>query len=399
MKAAFPPMLREFISKESAGGIVLIVAAAAALVIANSSMLPAYRDLLATPVSFGAGSLISIDKPLLLWINDGLMALFFFLIGLEVKREIVAGQLRSWKNAALPVYAAIGGMAVPALAYVAINTGEPGNLRGWAIPAATDIAFALGLLALLGSRVPVALKALLLAIAIIDDIGAIAIIALFYTENIELVALGLALLPAMAMLLLNRFGVARTIPYFIMGALLWLLVLKSGVHATLAGVVTAMFVPLATGRERPLERLEHALHPWVAFLILPVFAFANAGVSFAGGGLGTLFAPLSLGIAAGLVIGKQAGIFGACYFAARTGLASIPPGVSLRQLYGLACLAGIGFTMSLFIGGLAFTDPARIEAVKMGVLAGSFLSAIIGLAVLAGAPVAAGRTAEDHALA
>ncbi|HCC27091.1 MAG TPA: Na+/H+ antiporter NhaA, partial [Erythrobacter sp.] len=260
--------LRAFIASESAGGIVLIVAAAVALAIANSALLPAYEAFLATPVVFSAGSLVAIDKPLLLWINDGLMALFFFLIGLEVKREIVTGQLRSWKQASLPVYAAIGGMVVPALVFVGLNLGSPENLRGWAIPAATDIAFALGLLALLGSRVPVALKALLLAIAIIDDIGAIAIIALFYTENMNLGALALALVPAAGLLLLNRAGVARSIPYFLLAAFLWICVLKSGVHATLAGVATAMFVPIAVGDERPLERLEHALHPWVAFLIL-----------------------------------------------------------------------------------------------------------------------------------
>ncbi|HCB78155.1 MAG TPA: Na+/H+ antiporter NhaA, partial [Erythrobacter sp.] len=269
--------LRAFIASESAGGIVLIVAAAIALVIANSALLAGYQSLLATPVNFTAGELVSIDKPLLLWINDGLMALFFFLIGLEVKREIVTGQLQSWKQASLPVFAAVGGMVIPALVFVAINAGSPDNIRGWAIPAATDIAFALGLLALLGSRVPVALKALLLAIAIIDDIGAIAIIALFYTENMNLGALALALVPAAGLLLLNRAGVARSIPYFLLAAFLWICVLKSGVHATLAGVATAMFVPIAVGDERPLERLEHALHPWVAFLILPIFAFANAG--------------------------------------------------------------------------------------------------------------------------
>ena len=374
--------LRAFIASESAGGIVLIVAAAIALAIANSQLLPHYKALLDTPVLFSAGNLISIDKPLLLWINDGLMALFFFLIGLEVKREIVTGQLRSWKQASLPVYAALGGMIVPALTFVVINTGSPENIRGWAIPAATDIAFALGLLALLGSRVPVALKALLLAIAIIDDIGAIAIIALFYTENMNLAALGLAIVPAVGMLLCNRAGVARTIPYFLFGAILWICILKSGVHATLAGVITALFVPIATGDERPLERLEHALHPWVAFLILPVFAFANAGVSFAGAGFDALFAPLSLGIAAGLVIGKQAGVFGACWFAAKTGLASLPDDVSWRHIFGLACLAGIGFTMSLFIGGLAFVDPGQIDAVKLGVLSGSLVSALLGMAVL-----------------
>jgi NhaA family Na+:H+ antiporter len=374
--------LRAFIASESAGGIILIVAAALALAIANSPLLPDYQKLLSTPVAFSAGSLVAIDKPLLLWINDGLMALFFFLIGLEVKREIVTGQLRSWKQASLPIIAAIGGMAVPAIVFVALNLGSPENLRGWAIPAATDIAFALGLLALLGSRVPVALKALLLAIAIIDDIGAIAIIAIFYTENMNLAALALALIPAAAMLLLNRAGVARTIPYFLFAALLWICVLKSGVHATLAGVVTALFVPIATGDERPLERLEHALHPWVAFLILPIFAFANAGVSFAGAGLDALLAPLSLGIAGGLVIGKQLGIFGACWLAVKAGWARLPEGVGFRHVYGLSCLAGIGFTMSLFIGNLAFADPQQIAAVKFGVLGGSLVSAITGIVVL-----------------
>ena len=374
--------LRAFIASESAGGIILIVAAALALAIANSPLLPDYQKLLSTPVAFSAGSLVAIDKPLLLWINDGLMALFFFLIGLEVKREIVTGQLRSWKQASLPIIAAIGGMAIPAIVFVALNLGSPENLRGWAIPAATDIAFALGLLALLGSRVPVALKALLLAIAIIDDIGAIAIIAIFYTENMNLAALALALIPAAAMLLLNRAGVARTIPYFLFAALLWICVLKSGVHATLAGVVTALFVPIATGDERPLERLEHALHPWVAFLILPIFAFANAGVSFAGAGLDALLAPLSLGIAGGLVIGKQLGIFGACWLAVKAGWARLPEGVSFRHVYGLSCLAGIGFTMSLFIGNLAFADPQQIAAVKFGVLGGSLVSAITGIVVL-----------------
>ena len=374
--------LRAFIASESAGGIILIVAAALALAIANSPLLPDYQKLLSTPVAFSAGSLVAIDKPLLLWINDGLMALFFFLIGLEVKREIVTGQLRSWKQASLPIIAAIGGMAIPAIVFVALNLGSPENLRGWAIPAATDVAFALGLLALLGSRVPVALKALLLAIAIIDDIGAIAIIAIFYTENMNLAALALALVPAAAMLLLNRAGVARTIPYFLFAALLWICVLKSGVHATLAGVVTALFVPIATGEERPLERLEHALHPWVAFLILPIFAFANAGVSFAGAGLDALLAPLSLGIAAGLVIGKQLGIFGACWLAVKAGWARLPEGVGFRHVYGLSCLAGIGFTMSLFIGNLAFVDPQQIAAVKFGVLGGSLVSAITGIVVL-----------------
>ncbi|MBX7484081.1 Na+/H+ antiporter NhaA [Qipengyuania qiaonensis] len=374
--------LRDFIASESAGGILLMTAAAFALVVANSPLLPAYQNLLAIPVQFSAGDLVTIDKPLLLWINDGLMALFFFLIGLEVKREIVTGQLRSWKQASLPVYAALGGIIVPALVYVAINAGSPENIRGWAIPAATDIAFALGLLALLGSRVPGALKALLLAIAIIDDIGAIAIIALFYTENMNLGALALGLVPAAGMLLLNRSGIARTIPYFLLGAFLWICVLKSGVHATLAGVITAMFVPIVAGEDRPLERLEHALHPWVALLILPLFAFANAGVSFAGAGIDALLAPLSLGIAAGLVVGKQVGIFGACWLAVRNGLAHLPPGIGMWHVYGLSCLAGIGFTMSLFIGNLAFADPGSMAAVKLGVLSGSIIAAVVGVIVL-----------------
>ena len=384
IQATLTERLRAFIASESMGGIVLIIAAAIALLIANSPLLPAYQALFSTPVSFSAGKLLAIDKPLLLWVNDGLMALFFFLIGLEVKREVLVGQLRSWKEASLSVYAALGGMIAPALIFVAINAGSPENIRGWAIPAATDIAFALGLLALMGSRVPVALKALLLAIAIIDDIGVIAIIALFYTVNMNVGALVLALVPAVAMLVLNRAGVARTIPYLLFGAFLWICVLKSGVHATLAGVMTAMFVPIATGEERPLERLEQALHPWVAFAILPVFAFANAGVSFAGTGIDMLLAPLSLGIAAGLVVGKPIGIFGACWIAVKGGLATLPAGVTLRHVFGLSCLAGIGFTMSLFIGNLAFTDPADIAAVKLGVLSGSLVAAIAGVIILRG---------------
>lgn len=386
--------LRDFISKEAAGGIALVLAAAVAMLWVNMGGADVYRELLASRIAIGGWSL-AIDKPLLLWINDGLMALFFFLIGLEVKRELVTGQLATWRQAALPVYAAIGGMVVPALIFVAINWSVPANLNGWAIPAATDIAFALGLLALLGTRVPIALKALLLAVAIIDDIGAIVIIALFYTADLNLAALGLALLPLAGLLLLNRFGVARVLPYILLGLVLWVFVLKSGVHATLAGVAAAMFIPIAASGQRPLARLEHGLHPWIVFAVLPIFAFANAGVSFANVGGEALFAPLSLGIAAGLVVGKQVGIFGACLIAAKAKLASVPDGVTLRQLYGLSCLAGIGFTMSLFIGGLAFVETGQIEAVKIGVLSGSLVSAIIGMAVLASArPLTTSRTAE-----
>lgn len=390
-------MLRDFISKESAGGLALIFAAAVAMLWVNTGGVGAYRALFAFPLAVGVEA-FAIDKPLLLWINDGLMALFFFLIGLEVKREVVTGQLRTWRQAALPVYAAIGGMVVPALIFVAINWNEPANLDGWAIPAATDIAFALGLLALLGSRVPVVLKALLLAIAIIDDIGAILIIALFYTAELNLAPLGLALLPLAGLLLLNRCGVARVLPYLLLSLLLWVLVLKSGVHATLAGVAAAMFIPIAIEEERPLAKLEHALHPWIAFGVLPIFAFANAGVSFANVGIESIFAPLSLGIAAGLVAGKQVGIFGACLIAAKAKLAIVPDGVTFRQLYGLSCLAGIGFTMSLFIGGLAFAGSGQIDAVKMGVLSGSLISAIIGMTVLAFAlPNPSLRKAQAHA--
>lgn len=381
MPAQSASILRDFISKESAGGVALIVAAVAAMIWVNAGGAEAYRQLFAQPLAAGYGD-FAIQKPLLLWINDGLMALFFFLIGLEVKREIVTGELRTWRQAALPVYAALAGMAVPAIIFVAINWGNPVNLDGWAIPAATDIAFALGLLALLGSRVPVALKALLLAVAIIDDIGAILIIALFYTAELKIVMLGLALLPVAALFALNRFRVARIAPYAVLAAILWVLVLKSGVHATLAGVLAALFIPIAVDSQRPLDRLEHALHPWIAFGVLPIFAFANAGVSFADVGVDALFAPLSLGIAMGLVVGKQLGIFGASWIAIRTGLASKPEGVSFVQLYGLSCMAGIGFTMSLFIGGLAFDGPDQIDAVKMGVLTGSLASAIIGMAVL-----------------
>jgi NhaA family Na+:H+ antiporter len=381
MLKAPTPMLRDFLQKESAGGITLIAAAALALAIANSPLAATYFGVLQIPVVAGIGALV-IDKPLLLWINDGLMAVFFFLIGLEVKREAMVGQLNSWSKASLPVAAAIGGMAVPAAIFVALNWGTPANLDGWAIPAATDIAFALGILTLLGPRVPVALKALLLAIAVIDDIGAIAIIALFYTAQTD----GTMLLGAGAVLLvLAMFGrarVASSIPYVILGAVLWVLVLKSGVHATLAGVAAAMCVPLRAGEARPLERMEHALHPYVAFLVIPIFGFANAGVSLAGIGPAALLAPLPLGIALGLLLGKKIGIMGCAFVAVKTGLASLPQGVGWKQIHAISLLAAIGFTMSLFIGNLAFADPAQTDAVKIGVLAGSLVAAVTGYLLL-----------------
>jgi len=388
------PMLRDFLQKESAGGITLIVAAALALAIANSPFAAGYFGLLDVPVVAGIGAGV-IDKPLLLWINDGLMAVFFFLVGLEVKREALAGQLNSWNKASLPLMAAIGGMALPAAIFIAFNLGTPENLSGWAIPAATDIAFALGILTLLGPRVPVALKALLLAIAVIDDIGAIAIIALFYTAETDVTMLLGAAATLVVLALFGRAKVASSIPYVLLGIVLWVFVLKSGVHATLAGVAAAMCVPLTAGEEKPLERMEHALHPYVAFLVIPIFGFANAGVSLAGVGLDALFAPLPLGIAAGLLIGKQLGILGFAWAAVKAGFATLPEGVSWRQMHALSLLAAIGFTMSLFIGNLAFADPAQVDAVKIGVLSGSLVAALAGYVLLrATLPVEAAEASE-----
>lgn len=374
--------LRDFLKQESAGGIVLMAAAAIAVLWANSPLSPAYFGMLDTQVAATVGG-EGVKKSALLWINDGLMALFFLLVGLEVKREVLVGQLSSWQQSSLPIFAALGGMALPALVFVAINLGQPGNLQGWAIPAATDIAFALGILALLGSRVPVALKALLLAVAVIDDIGAIAIIALFYTPGVDLAMLGAA---AVVLVLLAGFGYMRvgsSIPYAILGVALWYFVLKSGVHATLAGVALAMCIPMTDRKgEAKLEHWEHGLHPWVAFMVVPIFALANAGVSFEGMEPAALLAPLPLGIALGLLVGKQVGIVGLAWLAVKSGIARLPQGVGWIQVWGLSLIAGIGFTMSLFIGNLAFDDPAAINAVKLGVLAGSIVSALLGVAIL-----------------
>lgn len=374
--------LRDFLKQESAGGIVLIAAAALALIIANTPLAPAYFGTLETKLNVSFGS-FEINKALLLWINDGLMAIFFFLIGLEVKREIISGQLSSWNKASLPLMAAIGGMAIPAMIYVGFNYNSPESINGWAIPAATDIAFALGILSLLGPRVPVAMKALLLAVAVIDDIGAITVIALFYTGEIKIDMLigggvSLALLFA-----LGRMRVASTIPYVLLTVVMWVFVLKSGVHATLAGVTAAMMVPMvARDGSRMLEHMEHGLHKWVAFLIIPIFGFTNAGVTLIGLSPADLLQPLPLGIALGLLIGKQVGIVGFAWLAVKAGLAKLPDGVGWRQIHGLSVLAAIGFTMSLFIGNLAFDDPAQIDAVKVGVLSGSLVAALAGFFLL-----------------
>lgn len=374
--------LMEFVARETSAGIVLFVAALLAMIAVNSAFSPYYLAFLNIPVVVQFGAL-EIAKPLSLWINDGLMAIFFFLVGLEVKREVVEGQLSSIDKAALPAIAAVGGMAIPAAVFLYFNWGIDANINGWAIPAATDIAFALGVLALLGKHAPLSLKILLLAIAIIDDIGAIIIIALFYTAEVSSFSLMLSAVGIVVLVLMNRLGVVRVAPYILVGTFLWICVLKSGVHATLAGVIAALSIPLnAKDGTSPLKHLEHILHPWTAFLVLPIFAFANAGVSLAGLQISDLFAPLALGIAAGLVIGKQIGVFGFMFIATKIGLVRRPMGVSWMQLYGLACLTGIGFTMSLFIGNLAFVDPAQIETVKLGVISGSLVSGVLGFLIL-----------------
>ena len=376
--------IREFARLEAAGGIVLMLAAAAALVIANSPLGHYYLDLLEIPFSIQFGTL-GLSKPILLWVNDAWMAVFFFLVGLEIKREVLEGRLSSRSDLLLPAAAAIGGMAMPAIIYVAINWQSAINMNGWAIPTATDIAFALGILGLLGSRAPMSLKVLLTAIAIIDDLGAIVIIALFYTDGLSLMSLGLAVIPLIGLIVLNRMRVSHATPYVLLGAVLWVFVLKSGVHATLAGVVTAFAIPLGVKDEDGhslLEYLEHKLHPWVAFLILPVFAFANAGISFKGMGLDSMAEPVTLGIALGLILGKQFGVFLPVWMAIKSGIAQMPANANWLQIYGMSILCGIGFTMSLFIGGLAF-EVARFEApIRLGVLAGSIFCAILGYLLL-----------------
>ncbi|WP_200567237.1 Na+/H+ antiporter NhaA [Paraburkholderia nemoris] len=372
--------ISDFLKLESAGGLLLMAAAVLALIFSNSPLRHAYEDLLKIPVEVRFGSLI-VAKPLLLWINDGLMAIFFLLVGLEVKREVLEGELSTPAQIVLPVVAGVGGMVVPALIYLIINRGNGAALNGWAIPTATDIAFALGILSLLGDRVPVSLKIFLTAVAIADDLGAIVIIALFYTADLSITMLLFAVGAIAVLIALNLLKITRIAPYVIVGVILWVFVLKSGVHATLAGVAIAFAVPLRTKDAHghaPLHQLEHSLHPWVAFGVLPIFAFANAGVSFAGVTLAALAAPLPLGIAAGLFVGKLVGVCGASAALVRLGLARLPEGVSWPQLVGVAALCGVGFTMSLFIGSLAFEGPEYFTPLRLGVIAGSTLSGVTG---------------------
>ncbi len=372
------------LSAEIFAGLLLAGAALLGVLFENiDALTPLYDSLLGTKATVAIGD-GKISKPLLLWINDGLMAIFFFLVALEIKHEVKAGSLTSWQKAALPVYGAIGGIVVPALVFLGIVGFESAEAQGWAIPAATDIAFALGVLSLFGNRVPPILKTFLLTLAVVDDLAAIVIIALFYTSNLSLYALGIAAMCLVALLTLNLRGLRSGIAYIIVGLILWTAVLKSGVHATLAGVALGFAIPYAPDRSgRSLAKdWEHALHPWVSYMILPIFAFANAGVPLKGLSLEMLLNPLSLGVAAGLFVGKQIGVFGAAFAAVKLGLAVRPDVLTWRKLYGAACLAGIGFTMSLFIGSLAFEDIESQNAVRLGVIVGSLMSGLLGALVL-----------------
>jgi len=378
--------LKEFLCLESASGILLLIAASLAMVVENSAAKYIYDALLDTPVEIKIGD-FEIAKPLLLWINDGLMAIFFFLIGLEIKREFLVGELSDPSRVVLPMIAAVGGMAIPAAIYASINWANPVAMKGWAIPSATDIAFALGVLALLGSRIPQSLKLFLMTLAIIDDLGAIIIIAIFYTVDLSFSSLLLAAIAIGGLFILNRGGVLGLAPYMLIGLVLWAAVLKSGVHATLAGVLTAFFVPFkreAGETHTQLERLEHDLYPSVAYGILPLFAFANAGISFEGITLESILHPVPLGIAAGLFIGNQVGVFGFSWLAIKLGISKMPQAVGWMQLYGAALLCGIGFTMSLFVGSLAFEQGGPDFAVddRLGILSGSLVSGILGYSVL-----------------
>lgn len=390
MEASISAFFKEFIKKESSVGILLMVATVLAMLFANSSLRPFYDFFLDTPFEVRLGRNIHIAKPLLLWINDGLMAVFFFMIGLEVKREVLVGQLSSREQIILPSIAAFGGMLCPALVYVLINAGDVSALNGWAIPAATDIAFALGILALLGDRVPSSLKIFLLALAIMDDLGAIVIIAIFYSGDLSVGMLILAAICLMLLVILNRMKVEALAPYLWVGVFLWIFVLKSGVHATLAGVALAFAIPLHSKKKpgySPLEYFEHELQPWVNYMILPVFAFANAGISMDGMAFGDIFHAVPLGIMLGLVVGKLVGVYGFSVAAIKMGVAKLPDKATSQHLFGVAALCGVGFTMSLFIGGLAFEHVggdavSYLTTHRIGILSGSLIAGLAGYLIL-----------------
>jgi len=379
--------IQDFIKKDSFQGVMLIFATIAALILQNSPLTTYYTGFLNTPVEIRIGAL-QIAKPLLLWVNDGLMAIFFLVVGLEIKREVMEGHLSSLSQAMLPGIAAVGGMLIPALVFVAFNYHDAFAMKGWAIPTATDIAFALGILSLLGKRVPVSLKIFLMALAIIDDLGAIVVIALFYTEQLSTLSITVAAVALVVLFIMNRMNVTRKAAYMIVGVILWVSVLKSGVHATLAGVALAFFIPLhikdKNGNDIPIaHQLEHDLHYWVAFLILPLFAFVNAGVDLRGISPGGMSESVPLGIMAGLFIGKQLGVFGFSWVAIKAGWAKLPEGSNWLQLYGVSLLTGIGFTMSLFVNTLAYDDTELFAyADKLAILLGSFFSGLAGYMVL-----------------
>ncbi|MCG3842566.1 Na+/H+ antiporter NhaA [Psychrobacter sp. Ps1] len=376
--------IKAFFEFEAAGGIVLALAAVAAMIIANSPLNVWYEGFIHAPVAIQIGE-FAIAKDAHHWINDGLMAVFFFLVGLELKREVLIGELSNVKQIILPAGAALGGMIMPAIVYLLFNYNEPEFWKGWAIPAATDIAFALGILSLLGNRVPNSLKVFLVSIAIFDDIGAILIIALFYTSELSLESLAVAGLCLPFLYVLNRRNVTNITPYLLIGLIMWIAVLKSGIHATLAGVVLALFIPMfdrTDPEHSPLEELEHDLHNTVAFGILPIFAFANSGISLEGAGFAELFHSVPLGIAAGLFIGKQLGVMFMCWLIFKLGISTMPKGMDYKQIYGAALLCGVGFTMSLFIGGLAFAGDTTMFDERLGIIMGSIVSGIAGYIML-----------------
>lgn len=375
-------VLKRFLAMESAAGVLLIIAALIAMLMANTALAGIYQEMLNTSIQLRIGEL-DLHKPLLLWVNDGLMAVFFLLVGLEVKREMVEGALCTREKALFPALAAIGGMLFPALWFMLLNLGEPVNQSGWAIPAATDIAFALGVMTLLGKRVPLSLKVFLLALAIIDDLGAIIIIALFYNHGLELTALASAGLGIAGLMWLNRARVCNLVPYLVLGWIVWVAVLKSGLHATLAGVILGFLIPLYGHRFSPSKQLEQFLNPWCGFMILPLFAFANAGVSLEGLSFADLSSTLPLGIMAGLLLGKPMGIFLFSWLAVRLGYAQLPAGVGFRQIFAVSVLCGIGFTMSIFISSLAFAEQAQLaNLARLGILMGSSMSAVAGYVML-----------------